>query len=996
MSSNEDDILDADFLQPNTIADQNAYLNAVNNEYADQLQASNIHVHDELLMEGLAADNAAQFPLSGPLGPYHNPNVPMVLPAITTTGVLSVNVPLNPINTPYGLARVSSNVNYNTIQQRPNIPRTSQEIFIDNFRDNFVHSGSSSDSAETRRIRYNNALSSALTANNYQPITPARRTSSTTRTVRSEGEEGAEEARIERERNNKRRRLLISNFSNTPVDSAGMQHQLNTALIASNFSREQRVFATQPDPNEAPNFMLYSIALSNTTPNMNDPMIITIDTTLQNYVYIHNTMSGVSTDISQMLNASFRPAYLMARRNLNLMSAGDEDSNGLENGYYTMENTATPIPVKIFGIHRGVPIARVRVQIANLPVNVNGESTSAIVMQSHNIRISENDTRTIADLFTSVARKYFFGLFEGMLQKGYDDQLTFENLQEDHIRFSYTFMFYKQNNWVAAQDGVPINIGHSEAYMNLNYREPLGDIWNYEPPVDIDHNNFEEIAQNLPAPRRLSSVARIATGVTREPIVTRSVGKSAMKKPSRITTRSMTKSDRAKGNNGRPKNSGKRGNVGSETNNATMYARLKDKIYIKRSLGDFFKYSKACVGVPMTKEQLCFPMAFLRCEKRVWYKNEAGFTKITEGETYKIKLSDDAEPPVNIRNSFFDGEYIYVFDNKKVKIGTHVYQNEAEDLSPDDLELWLWCSWQLHLYVEHIWGSEINFTDLGECLESYSSVFNVNISVFAMEMKGEKIIIEKARNCEEFDSFINLIVQNTHVHAISSIRTYMRSDITGARYSLHGYCDYCNTLCNKRKGKPYTHQNVCVHKDKFNCKSLESMHDDEANCMENRHLYYTLNEKERYGQMCSGCYKEANLCLCIEVKRKIGVQFVSCKMCSEKVPKHYFNTHNCYMKARKAKDRLDNDKLFVYDIESEQDYNEEINQNVHQCILVCLRAIYDDRKWVFHSIADFVIFLIEDEQMWGSTILAHNGKKNHFLFYLFSVFYFYLFFILFL
>jgi len=79
------------------------------------------------------------------------------------------------------------------------------------------------------------------------------------------------------------------------------------------------------------------------------------------------------------------------------------------------------------------------------------------------------------------------------------------------------------------------------------------------------------------------------------------------------------------------------------------------------------------------------------------------------------------------------------------------------------------------------------------------------------------------------------------------------------------------------------------------------------------------------------------------------------------------------MKSRKSKDRLENSRIFVYDIESMQTFNEEINQYVHECILVCLRAVYDDRKWRFYTIGEFVRFLIETKEMHGSVILAHNG-----------------------
>jgi len=101
--------------------------------------------------------------------------------------------------------------------------------------------------------------------------------------------------------------------------------------------------------------------------------------------------------------------------------------------------------------------------------------------------------------------------------------------------------------------------------------------------------------------------------------------------------------------------------------------------------------------------------------------------------------------------------------------------------------------------------------------------------------------------------------------------------------------------------------------------------------------------------------------------------FVRCKVCGEDAPKYFFNSHVCYMKPRKPKERLPDTSIFVYDIECMQTYNEEVDQYVHECILVCLRAVYDDRKWKFNNIREFVTFLLDNPEMHNSVILAHNG-----------------------
>ena len=433
---------------------------------------------------------------------------------------------------------------------------------------------------------------------------------------------------------------------------------------------------------------------------------------------------------------------------------------------------------------------------------------------------------------------------------------------------------------------------------------------------------------------------------------------------------------------------------------------LSRQIYIKKSLGNIFSYTKAMIGVPETDVELCFPMAFMRAQLRIWgyqkststYTTEV--TRITEDEVVTLPVfSLPSDPfPDYIRNSdtsFFnlaeDNESgtIRIFDNTKKKLpkntpalgpntNFNLYVNELKSTSQADLDVWAWCAWQLHLYVEDIWGEKIDVNDLDTCLKTYSYVFEVNISVFVMEEKGMRAIIQPVlyNDTERPDSekHIALILHGSHLHAISNIRHYHRSEIHSKSMSICVYCDRCGTIAYNRK---LTHHKKCAEvKDWHLMPTLETIHEDQATKVTERKMisYFKKGSEQDTAMYCRGCKKTVSTTNCECPPSLITkVQFVKCEVCGDSVPRNHYNNHQCFMNSKKVLPPLENNKIFVYDIESIQDQDPTTLKYVHECVLVCLKAVYDDRKWSFKSIETFVSFLLDNSFMHGSTILAHNG-----------------------
>ena len=673
-----------------------------------------------------------------------------------------------------------------------------------------------------------------------------------------------------------------------------------------------------------------------------EPSIATVNVLLQNWV----GRGRIDNDPGRLIVKAYPRAFQLARRKFNLKAPPDTNTE-----WGLAHPTATQM--KYEDLNRVPPQVRpfsmVKVTIENMPVVLGDDAAiTDRTIYSDNVHIKPADDEfTCRRLYTTLMQRFYNNLNADTAQVGSSPRVTFpdgEGARRNEIRIKFQFMFIKLPGWV------PLQIGDFETVIDIRANAEFRRVAGINRRGNAINNNVV-----YQAPQ--NAVQRY--GQARYNLRPRQVQFANMRRF---------------------------GPAGGETTES-LYSKLKERIYIKRTLGDFFTHSKACIAVPVTEEQLCIPMAIMRCQLRTWtHRVVAGhilsdMLSIEEDGVFKIELDDDAVCPYELKNSFFDGHTIRVFDNTKEALprvgrnGKILFKNEMVDLTEDEIGLWKWCAYQVHYFVETVCGVKVPMQDLDVCLQAYSHAFEVNISVYAMEMKGDRIYVQTlGGEKREKESFIAVILQNAHLHAVSSIRHYQRSQVNPLGTSIHSYCDFCNTLSYSRT-KDFAHVNKCCTNDEWKvCESLEDLHTQEATKMEFRKRYQYLKPDKRSRLICLSCYKsKEDDCLCLEVTKTKLTTFVQCKICNQNAGLYYFNNHKCFMKARKPKSKLDDNKIFVYDIESMQTYNEIIGQYVHECILVCLRSVYDERKWKFENIPDFVRFLIDSKEMHGSIILAHNG-----------------------
>jgi hypothetical protein len=87
------------------------------------------------------------------------------------------------------------------------------------------------------------------------------------------------------------------------------------------------------------------------------------------------------------------------------------------------------------------------------------------------------------------------------------------------------------------------------------------------------------------------------------------------------------------------------------------------------------------------------------------------------------------------------------------------------------------------------------------------------------------------------------------------------------------------------------------------------------------------------------------------------------------------NYHLCYTPIPEIKPPIDENKLFVFDVEATQkQIEDDEGLYIHNCNLVCIRSVYNQSyRASFTTITDFMEALLSDPIFRGSIILAHNG-----------------------
>jgi hypothetical protein len=101
-----------------------------------------------------------------------------------------------------------------------------------------------------------------------------------------------------------------------------------------------------------------------------------------------------------------------------------------------------------------------------------------------------------------------------------------------------------------------------------------------------------------------------------------------------------------------------------------------------------------------------------------------------------------------------------------------------------------------------------------------------------------------------------------------------------------------------------------------------------------------------------------------------------CQLCYQYVDSsNNLNTHRCYAPIPEIEPPMDENKLFVFDVEATQhQVEDDEGLYIHNCNLICIRSVYNlHYRQSFTTITDFMQELLSNPIFAGAIILAHNG-----------------------
>ena len=346
--------------------------------------------------------------------------------------------------------------------------------------------------------------------------------------------------------------------------------------------------------------------------------------------------------------------------------------------------------------------------------------------------------------------------------------------------------------------------------------------------------------------------------------------------------------------------------------------------------------------IPFDSRGFCFPLSIVCSQSKIHdYSRDLSIISVcgrsrdvTEEEGNKSK-----------------DEYVWFDDIEFRGYSSHTSNQRMCVLNTQLLEedLWFDLAIILHAHVEDQIGGELSYNKYEECLQSYALVMNCFIHLFVYPYPNRKEVYYPQNIWEQQKiRHVYIYVKDKHIDPIKDINKFL-----GISNSLY-FCDFCQSKLSVTTNKK------CNIKHIKNCKSRKNVLT--APILE-------FSEKVRGGDDYRKYEK-------IKFTKEEGVDF-KCRVCMDELSvADIYGKHICKFKNTYKFEPLPSSKLFVIDIESMQVTTTTQNKFKHECVLLCMRNMYNElNKVAFANEYEFIEYVTKThiEEFKNSTILAHNG-----------------------
>ena len=359
------------------------------------------------------------------------------------------------------------------------------------------------------------------------------------------------------------------------------------------------------------------------------------------------------------------------------------------------------------------------------------------------------------------------------------------------------------------------------------------------------------------------------------------------------------------------------------------YLDIKKKMFHKRDLPTFFEHTDVILKTTETLSQLCFIMAFMKCQLRILHTNtkedniietsseDLADNFITKNQGRNISYLNDGEPfnPFNFPSfnelhpndtndifGYYRGRKIAaVFNPYKKSSIVHEdgFDEKYSDRGDHYNGIWIMAATDLHIQVETYLNEAVDYNDLPVVAMAYSKFFRVHIHIYDLLGYGRRICTYVDPEVTKYNRHVHMLVKDGHCSAITNIRKFLMKTTQSGKMSIHNLCDICGYTSSDsvNKEKMFKHINSCKStnpqcRDRTIVKFYESL---SARGMQKRFYNlvssYTCTDCEFTDKICfkkPSCYKNGH-----PVSSK---SIMECTLCKDTMKIGEEGLHLCYIK----------------------------------------------------------------------------------------------------
>lgn len=406
----------------------------------------------------------------------------------------------------------------------------------------------------------------------------------------------------------------------------------------------------------------------------------------------------------------------------------------------------------------------------------------------------------------------------------------------------------------------------------------------------------------------------------------------------------------------------------------------KEKHFLLGSLISRFTSSNALFQTPLRELNTCLLMSLIKAQMYCFDfdRIEKKCTKVTytgtnyvrhKCENHYVQAICSFNPP---REYPFlkqiDGKmYIRLFESQKYPDGNRYY---GGCLDSDEEDAWEKASEEIYFHLQNKFQRHIDYRSLSDLGQAFSDFFNVCIAVYDVEMRCSRVHMITPRELtarqlvEEMGciKIIHLVFDQGHMHAVSNLQSFVRSEGRKENLRFYNYCPICDQKQCRDLCKSY--ENTLTH----------------ISCCLNQNTSFHIGFQDEEKQQSATQYREVNFRWQRNKKGKMEPHY-QCVQCGEEINQNSYMSHVCSVPIKKNQP-IPDEKLYVYDLECSQQVD-ELGLFKHECNCLYIYQVYGDNREgeYFPDEISFIESLVREERFTNATFIAHNGGAYdiHFL-----------------